>query len=269
MRRQTFALGLFVALTTLFASLTLIEFTRGSTTITSSLTTSALKSTVTETVIRTLTANRTIYQPFPPPPNGLVLRAFINASTITSGQAISAKAEVYNALAERVTVTLNHSNSYFSYLNLNDWRNYNSGLECAPPNSLLVQLAVFKGVITAANFSHSVPLQIAPLLAIPCPFFPDPTSTTFLPYSNATAGMCGNEPNCLTHSTISLQHEECKRTNQGYLDCSSVTGALGTWDGTPNPTRSSYKPFPAGEYTVVAFDMWGQTQFLYFNVVNQ
>ena len=261
MKTITFTLGVFIGLTILFASLTVFELTSSSHTATPN-------STVTVTVDRTVAANRTttIYQPFTPPPKGIVLRASINATTINPGRAISASAEVYNTLDERVTVTLNYSKSYFSYLNMNGWRNYNGGFDCV--GILLVQLAVFRGHIIPSNFSSSVPLQIAPLIAIPCPNSPVPISAVFSPHSNVTGGICGVGQYCPTYSTVSLQHEECKPLKQGF-DCSSVAGAIGVWDGTPDPTRSSYRPVTTGEYTVVAFDMWGQTQFLYFHVVNQ
>jgi hypothetical protein len=171
----------------------------------------------------------------PPSLNGLKLALTLNSSTISSGQGIAATVEDLNTM----TTPLNISAAA-------DWPI--GGLSTGPCGSLNypIGIAVLKGNYELANVSSVNALQIYQPGPYACPMIlSDIEGFYFQPSSdNATVlGSCQPEASGCFSETVN----------------STVTFS-GYYSGT------TFTPFPAGTYTVVAGDEWGDIVVLHFLV---
>jgi hypothetical protein len=133
----------------------------------------------------------------------------------------------------------------------------------AHPLWSLAGYALFSGHYTSNNISSAGdPLSLAgSSAAIPCALLTPPNSVIFLPQSDAV----------VTSSDPSI------RTTQAYLNVTTAgctgteysggCGSSGMLAGYYNST-GSFEPFPLGQYTLVAGDVWGQTVFAHFQVLS-
>jgi hypothetical protein len=163
--------------------------------------------------------------------NGLQLRASVNVTSLTSGEALQVSVSEYNTLAITNNVTAEKS-----------W-GVNGLFLGACPN-VYVQpfgVALFQGRYTAQNVSQATPLSIFAPAA--CPMYVRLiTGYVFLPQSINAAVLPG-----------------------GDLTTGTPMSANITVNGVYTEGTQSY-PLNPGLYTVVAGDEWGTLEFLYISV---
>jgi hypothetical protein len=98
-----------------------------------------------------------------------------------------------------------------------------------------------------------------------------PSSDSAVVYYNSS----GSPPE-RSQTLINATTESCALKGGATTVCGNLSGALfGYWDSSApsieaeNATTSSpyFHYFPAGQYTLVAEDLWNQTVFAYFKVL--
>jgi hypothetical protein len=186
-------------------------------------------------------------------PSGLKLTLNINATIIHSSQAIDAVATVYNTLAQNTTVYPNST----QYGYVPDW-----GGPCHSFKESALGIAIFRGHYTVTNFSSTAnPLMLLSPQAPGCPALPPLKSLEFLPHDDTAnalfIGLDTGPQHILFNMTAGL-YSACGTSNNG---CTSTPGVKGYW------TNAAFHYFEPGSYTIVAADSWGQTVYLYFEVI--
>ena len=159
--------------------------------------------------------------------NGLQLELWISRTSLLPGDALSINISEYN--------TLNGINNVSAETNwpMNDLQLGSCGHSIYP-----FGIAILSGVYAANNISDATQLQIFP--NEPCPLFLIlVTGYLFQPLNDTAVILPGNTTPVFMDSQISL------------------TGVY---------SNGTQRSFPAGEYTVLAGDEWGDIAFQYFNI---
>ncbi len=253
MNTKNVLLGVFVALTLVFASLTLEEYSRvtptqtltSTTTVTKTVvSTSTSTSTLTTTLISTsaTTATSTPTATATDPTNGLELRLYLNTSSSSgTGANVSIFADVYNPSSATANVT-----------SANGWvvpLNGTNGAPCGNSGQT-VGFAMAEGYYTSSNITAAKLLDLVNASAVyMCPlYFGYASATAFLfqPMSDSGSayGCVGVSPTCYNGSATA--------TNGLPL---TVTGYY---------QGDTFTRFPRGTYTVLAEDEWGALVLAYF-----
>jgi hypothetical protein len=198
-------------------------------------------------------------------PQGLQLEVTLNASSVQSHGAVSARVEAFNTLDRNVSLSGLAQNQ-----NILEWSG--DDYVCDSP-STIVGFALFRGHFAAGNISAAgQPLQLAPPEVFwGCGYFSSPVAVTFLPEGdqavatdvfqssgpvtvsvNATTGDCGDNPELGGLCTG-------KGLSGYWNDSIPAPGAL-------NFTSPAFVYFPPGEYTIAATDLWDQYVYATFAV---
>lgn len=155
-----------------------------------------------------------------------------------------------NGGSVRITVeelnTLNRMNNVSA---ASDWRIPNASLR-GPWQTTMVGYAIYRGFCDTTNFTSGTPLPLTeigsgPASCTPCPA---PTYYLFRPMSNNATTSPGTEFWYTSSSAMSINFTE---------------NISGYWTSS-----TSFEIFPAGNYTVVALDQWGQAVVLQFDLQN-
>jgi hypothetical protein len=208
---------------------------------------------------------------------GLQLRITLNASSIKTNGTIAARIELMNTGDRNVSVsapvwnqTVPMLNGTLGQLNAFDY-------VCSHnPSFFLVNFLLFRGHIASGNVSEAgTPLQEGPPVRPPClPYADMGAPVTFLPHSDqAVSGpqQTGNFTAELNPSTLFC----VPVVPGGGTDCAYGEGLVGYYVSSANPgdgniinfTYGGFVYFPPGEYTIVAYDVWGQVGYSTFTVV--
>jgi hypothetical protein len=202
--------------------------------------------------------------------SGLQLRVVLNSSSIQSREEVAVQMELLNTLGHNVSLAVVPDQ------NISGWNGEDFFCSLNPSHSL-VGFALFDGRFAARNISAAgSPLQLAaPSEEIPCPYSPLLNDTIFLPNSDKTVsfGFFGQTDETSYPVTAGVN------ATTGYCvgsplagECRGSSGILGYWNASSgyagNATLASkgFTYLPAGEYTVVAMDDWGQTVYAHFQV---
>jgi len=198
-------------------------------------------------------------------PPGLRLALLTNTTIIRSAQAIDAKATIYNTLTQNTTIYPNST----KYSNVLDWDRYYLA-PCFPGwNAFALSIAIFRGHYTDANFSATAnPLMLIPPQNSSCAAMPTLQSLQFQPLNDTAEGLFDTVTGP-QHMVVTLTTELDSACATSNNPCTSAPGVKGYWTGSANPlgTNAVFHYFEAGKYTIVAADSWGQTVYLYFEVV--
>ena len=165
-----------------------------------------------------------------PSSNGLQLQVSVNATTLTSGEALQISVSEYNTLStiNNVTAATNWAVNGLAFS------------ACPNLNELPFGVALFQGSYNAQNISQAAPLDLFP--AVPCALLIRLiTGYNFLPDSVNAAIMPGGDISSPTPMSGSL----------------TVNGTYFT---------AQLKPLAPGVYTLVVGDEWGTLEFLYISV---
>jgi hypothetical protein len=254
MNTKNVLLGVFVALTLVFASLTLAEYSRVTPTQTLTSTTTATKtvvstststSTLTTTLITTsstTTTSTSTATAATDPTNGLELRLYLNTSSSSgTGASVSIFADAYNPSSSTLNVT-----------SANDWVVPISGINGDVCGSDTVRFAMAEGYYTSSNVTAAKLLVLLdPSTTFNCPVYfgyGNPTGFLFQPMSDggASYGCVGVSP-CLTGNATATYNLN-PDIFSGYYQGDTFTS------------------FPRGTYTVLAEDEWGALVLAYFRV---
>lgn len=263
-------LAVFILLTIVLASLAAVEYNRARVITTTNTSTMTVTSTTTMAVTHTvLNGGPSVYSSgvFS---NGLQLTVKLNSSSIQSHDEVAVQIELLN--------TLNHNNTLVvsADQNISSWNEVD--FFCGEnPSRSLVGFALFEGHFSAQNISAAgSPLQLAPPVALPCPFSLSLNSTTFLPNSDKTMsfsyyGQTQESPYPVT-AEVNATTGYCVGSLSG-ISCRGTSGLLGYWApgfgyaGNMTFTSKSFSYFPSGEYTLVATDARNQFVYAYFTVL--
>jgi len=129
----------------------------------------------------------------------------------------------------------------------NDWPSVaNSFGICGAPEQIGVGFGIFQGYYDQSNYTNATPLYLYNIS--------ETYSCTTVTYGNFTYSF---QP----HSYVA----ELVNFSVPHYNESIYTGGLvaGYWQ-----LGGTYQVFPAGNYTIMAADEWGQVAFLYFTVTN-
>jgi hypothetical protein len=236
-----------------------------------STTTATATSTSTSTLISTITSTSTsTYDPFPSP----ILQVDLNATMIRQGGAVTAVITIVNVLPENISIAPNYpSNSTIAQWNEKDFVCNNS------PIWSLAGYALLQGHYSSENISSAgAPLELAPPVALPCAFPFNPALFVLLPDgSNAVGYYATPGANSIqVNLEANARTESCTSTPQ-TSECPVGDSLFGYWNTTgvgalplENATTSSqyFHHFPSGQYTLVTEDIWGQTDYSYFQVLS-
>ena len=198
--------------------------------------------------------------------SGLVLSASLNTTVLSQGEAIGVTASLFNSLPENLTLYPD----YADYSNVTGWGAYTYSV-CA--NDQALSMAIFQGRYTSGNVTGATPLQVAELYPIPCALAIPVTEYVLLPNSSLaeayeSPGLTELPVTYMVNLTTTLAPfggmPMPSNTTSGSFSGGSQAGATGYWTGAfPS---SQFQVFQPGVYTVVVADVWGQVQFLYFEV---
>jgi hypothetical protein len=255
---RTALLGLFVALTIVFASTTVYESgMRATLTATS---TSTVTATNVSTITTTLSEGEgSLVFISPTSEQGLQLRVVLNSSTIPTNGTLSAQIAMYNTLDENVSVAVTEDQQMSSWNGGDFLCGFN-------PSGNLVGFAVFQGDVAATNLSEAgKPLELDPTVFIPCPTEVSyPANATFFPSGDRVSYANG------VAAAVNAKTVGCETTGQEF-QCLG-TGLVGYWnDSIPTAgnlgfSSPAFVHFPPGEYTIVATDDWNQYVYATFVV---
>jgi hypothetical protein len=147
-----------------------------------------------------------------------------------------------------ILVTMNLTNAETQTNNVYASRSYPRGLEWPNPCQgyyiIPIGIAVFSGYVTDSNVTSSPTLNLTEAGgSIECPGTPNFNYYSFQPSSNL-AMLCSDT--CIPWS----------------VTIESTWGLAGSWTGN----GTVYTKFPAGLYTVVEGDEWGDLLLLYFTI---
>lgn len=124
-----------------------------------------------------------------------------------------------------------------------------SGCYCSNAGILPMGFAVFKGYLTSADYASAQALTVCnssiPDASCSAGSGAAPTSYGFIPDSDAAAVY---DPQLV-----------------GQYDMQASASVDGFWSGSSSSAQ--FTPFPAGNYTVIAGDEWGQLLVLHFGIV--
>jgi len=214
--------------------------------------------------------------------NGLQLKMTLNSSAILSHRAVGATFEVINTLNQNVSAGYVPAwNQTIPPLNL-DMKDLNDyDFTCSGnPSSFLVDYAVVAGHYSAENVSSAgPPLMQRTLFGPPCPGgFPDGSDpVTFLPNGDqaiATYNSRVPPERVIVTTALNATTFYCASTAnlQPPGNCGAGQGLVGYWNpnvdsqGVMDFSSPAFTYFPAGEYTIVAFDAWNQYLYATFEV---
>jgi len=202
-------------------------------------------------------------------PNGLQLELTLNATTMPSGKAITGQVAVANTSDQNVTVsTLGRAQ------NVTVWSNYIN----VCPSDYFMGYAVFAGHLTAGNISSAgTPLLLVPQMSLICPGPSGPSTITFLPNGGQATDRVvdPDEPFSLVLDQLNMTTVFCNTTeysNSSFSCDWADPGLSGYWNySVPTPgnygfTSPAFARFPAGDYTIVAWDDWNQYAYATFVV---
>jgi hypothetical protein len=197
--------------------------------------------------------------------SGLELRVDLNATTVDSGGAVAAQLTLFNSLDENLSLVP----SYPVNSAIPGWNGYDFVCGRSPVSSMM-GYALFQGNFAANNISLAgSPLQLVPPVPIRCPTYSNPDKVVFLAdnYSAALYGPAWN--GAIVKITIGASTESCSSGQ-----CGLGTGLSGYWDTTArisgqNATTNStyFRYFSPGQYTVAVQDIWDQTVYAHFQVI--
>lgn len=220
-------------------------------------------------------AEQTSYSTTSPP--GLQLQVELNATSISSGSALSAQLILFNPLDENLSVSGGNSSSSA----IATWNGYDFLCNGYGRAWSLAGYALFRGDYSSNNFSSAgEPLMLTPPIGASCANFPSPNLFVFLPHSsNATAYYPSryNLPPEMHRFAINATTEFCENEKTGSTYCPVGSSLLGYWsnplvgqmDGSRATTNSSYfHYFSPGEYTLAVENIWGQTVYAHFQVTS-
>ncbi len=197
---------------------------------------------------------------------GLKLSVTLNSTGIRQGEAIGVTAELVNTLKEDLTLYPD----FATYSNITAWGPYSTNVCNWQP---ILVIAVFQGNYTSGDISTAgPPLQLAEPYPIPCAAPLTLTRITFLPGSHTAAeefvDLAGTNWTNIEDIIFSLSpFKSVISTNGQYTEGGPLDGAAGYYTAyTGGSSVVAFHQFPAGPYTVVVADVWGQTVFLRFNV---
>lgn len=198
-------------------------------------------------------------------PSGLKLTLMSNATIIHSSQSIDAVATIYNTQTQNTTVYPNST----QYGYLADWGSYLMG-RCPGFSESALSIAIFRGHYTVANFSSpAYPLLLNPPQNFGCPALPPLESLEFLPHNDTAEALYNDTIAGPQHIVLSMTAELVSACATSNNACTYTPGVNGYWTVLPNPpgTNFVFHYFDPGNYTIVAADSWGQTVYMYFEVV--
>ncbi len=203
--------------------------------------------------------------------DGLQLKMTLNATSMRPDGAITGNVTVVNTSNQNATVsTLGESQ------NITEWSNYDN----VCPSDFFMGYALFEGHLTARNVSSAAtPVRLAPLMNLQCGAGGSgPGAVTFLPNPDQAMGRVVDqaEPSYLVRDQLNVTTLFCNVTESSAesFACNWATpGIVGYWNwsipnaGNPGFTSPAFVRFSPGEYTIVAWDDWGQ--FVYATFVVQ
>jgi hypothetical protein len=161
--------------------------------------------------------------------------------------------------------------------NISAWNGYDFSCGNNPSDSL-VGFALLKGDVAAGNSSSAgPPLQLAASsAAMMCVVSLPLNSTTFLPNSDKTMSTWTYakvlQPPYPVTAEVNATTGYCTFSSSLSGGCSTTSGIIGYWNASArysgNTTLGSkgFTYLPAGAYTIVAMDDWGQTVYAHFQV---
>lgn len=209
--------------------------------------------------------------------NGLQLTTILNASSIKPNGTIAAQIELMNVRDQNVSFsgpiwnqTIPMLNGTLAQLNTFDYVcGYN-------PSGFLVNFVLLRGHITQGNVSAAgVPLQEGPPVRPPClPYASIETPITFLPHSDQA--ILGSQQTSVITAGLNASTLFCVPVlNGGGTNCAYGEGLVGYYVSSASPgggkvisfTYGDFTYFPPGEYTILAYDVWGQDAYSTFTVV--
>jgi hypothetical protein len=232
--------------------------------------------------------------------SGLQLQINLNTTQIEYGGHLSVKVELFNPPSSNLSLNVSYSSDQ-TILNWNS-RDFLCSLN---PVDDLFGFALYQGYYTSQNASSASPLLLAPEAAIGCPTFyqPNVSKITVAPGSDSANLSNGNSINLEFNATT----ENCYETQGGAVtivnsqngttttyttqepgsECGGGPSLYGYWTKAPVNQSCTQVPlanetvatsmlgpycnlasFPVGSYTLVAQDLWNQTVYAYFDVVN-
>jgi hypothetical protein len=208
------------------------------------------------------------------PLSGLELRIGLNATSFLAGHTLAANVTLFNAL--NGSLSLSPFGLANSTKSIQVWSNYDFLCTYAAPVRYLAGFAVFPGSISAGNISQAPnPLQIAAQAGLPCLglVWPENTTITFLPESdNVSVPGTGLPPQA---ASLNVTTVACIALPSGSPQCHGGTGFYGYWIASSTttccPANSTvpklFRYLTPGEYTLAAEDVWGQSLFAHFQVL--
>jgi hypothetical protein len=215
--------------------------------------------------------------------NGLQLNISLNANSIQAGKSISARVQIENTLDQNVSVVVPPTNQTVDLLNqtLSTLNFYD--FTCAQnPSRFLVNFNLFPGHYTAGNISEAgAPLQVAvPVIPPGCALENYPLKFTFLPDGVYAVGPRTSDSSSppvqylTVNASIDITTTYCgpNPPPENGLNCGLGQGLVGYWhngvstQGDLSFTSPAFTYFSPGEYTILAYDMWGQRAYATFVV---
>ena len=205
--------------------------------------------------------------------SGLELSLDLNATSMDSGQTLEANVTLYNTLDRSLSLSpFDSSNSTNS---ISAWDNYDFLCGVDGPDGYLASFAVLPGRFSAGNLSDArPPLQLAAVSDLPSCIgivWPQDEVISFLPRSD-NASIPGTYPGWAP-VTLNVSTAACIAAH-GSPICRRGSGLYGYWNTSssiccpaPSTAPDFFRYLTPGEYTLAAEDVWGQSVFAYFQVV--
>lgn len=204
--------------------------------------------------------------------DGLQLRVALNSTSIASNGAISVEIQLVNTLNQNVSVVVPPGNQTIDLLNQTlSNLNYYDFVCALNPSHFLVDFNLFEGHYTAGNISEAgTPLQVGvPMEPAACAVEYYPVAFTFLPN-----GVVAVEGAGIVNANIDATTTYCgpNPPPENGGNCGLGQGLVGYWlngvstQGDLNFTSPAFTYFPPGEYTLLAYDAWGQWVYTTFVV---
>ena len=281
MDSKNVALGAFVVLTLIFASIAAVEYSRGP-----SLSTTE-KTTTTSTVVETRISNTTITSTTTSivtstyvSPQALQLHVILNATTVRSGGAIRANIRVFNPLDVNVSITPNYQHDSQGNSSILFWNGREflcGGSPVSNPTLSLAGYALFQGRYTSANLSAGIPLQLSPPLDFSCAASPYPSQIVILPRSTSIVAYFSQSGQRVVslQATMNAATNVCAQSPGDGYGCEGSTSLFGYWSQPAQPfeggqdapiTSPYFHYFAPGVYTLVVEGMWGEVSYSYIQV---
>lgn len=205
--------------------------------------------------------------------SGLEFKVDLNATAMDPGQTLEANVTLYNTLGR--PLSLSPFASYNSTNSISAWDNYDFLCGFDGPDGYLASFAVFPGRFSAGNLSDApTPLQLAAVSDLPSCMgivWSQDEVISFLPHSD-NASIPGSYPGWAPVA-LSVSTTSCIAAH-GSPICRRGSGLYGYWNTSssiccpaPSTAPDFFRYLTPGVYTLAAEDVWGQSVFAYFQVL--